>query len=127
MASSTPATSANVTTVLLPRNIRARLLPKLMAWLLVPCACRIMKKMKPPIRRTGSSALMRSPSHWPVWEACWGMTGTFRQPDAAPDSAHVARMSDMRLSPSVPGIWLVLTVPAGSLSVMLSWVPCSTT
>ena len=37
-ASSTPATSLNVTTVLLPRNIRARLLPKLRAWLLVPWA-----------------------------------------------------------------------------------------
>ena len=63
LASSTPATSENVTTVLLPRNMRARLLPKLMAWLLVPWAWRIMMKMKPPIRRTGSRALMSRPSH----------------------------------------------------------------
>ena len=59
-ASSTPATSAKVTTVLLPRNMRARLLPKLMAWLLVPCAWRIMKKMKPPISRTGRRAVISS-------------------------------------------------------------------
>ena len=45
LASSTPATSAKVTTVLLPRNMRARLLPKLMAWLLVPCAWRMKKKI----------------------------------------------------------------------------------
>ena len=59
-ASSTPATSLNVTTVLLPRNMRARLLPKLMAWLLVPCAWRIMKNMNPPISRTGSRAEISS-------------------------------------------------------------------
>ena len=69
LASSTPATSANVTTVLLPRNMRARLLPKLRAWLLVPWAWRIMKKMKPPIRRTGSSAPTSRLIHWPVCEA----------------------------------------------------------
>ena len=65
LASSTPATSANVTTVLLPRNMRARLLPKLMAWLLVPWAWRIMKKMKPPIRSTGRSAPTSRPIHCP--------------------------------------------------------------
>ena len=43
LASSTPATSLNVTTCLLPRNIRARLLPNDRAWLFVPWACRIMK------------------------------------------------------------------------------------
>ena len=59
LASSTPATSANVTTVLLPRNIRARLLPKLRAWLLVPWACLIMKKMNPPMIRIGRSPVIR--------------------------------------------------------------------
>ena len=63
LASSTPATSLNVTTVLLPRNIRARLLPKLRAWLLVPWAWRIMKKMNPPITRSGSSPVSSRPSH----------------------------------------------------------------
>ena len=63
LASSTPATSSNVTTVLLPRNIRARLLPKLRAWLLVPWAWRIMKKMKPPITSSGSSPVSSRPSH----------------------------------------------------------------
>ena len=58
-ASSTPATSSKVTTVLLPRNMRARLLPKLIAWLLVPWAWRIMKKMKPPMRSTGRRAVIR--------------------------------------------------------------------
>jgi hypothetical protein len=62
-ASSTPATSANVTTVLLPRNMRARLLPKLRAWLLVPWAWRIMKKMKPPITSSGSSPVRSRPIH----------------------------------------------------------------
>ena len=62
-ASSTPATSANVTTVLLPRNIRARLLPKLRAWLLVPWAWRIMKKMKPPITMSGNSPVSSRPIH----------------------------------------------------------------
>ena len=46
--------------------MRARLLPKLMAWLLVPWACRIMKKMKAPIRSTGkieiSSVVMMLPA-----------------------------------------------------------------
>src|SRR5205814_2362270 len=42
LASSTPATSSNVTVGLLPMNIRARLFPKLRAWLFVPWACRIM-------------------------------------------------------------------------------------
>ena len=59
-ASSTPATSLKVTTVLLPRNMRARLLPKLIAWLLVPCAWRIMKKMNAPMSSTGSSAVISS-------------------------------------------------------------------
>ncbi len=76
-ASSTPATSANVTTCLLPRNMRARLLPKLIAWLLVPWAWRIMKKMNPPMRRTGSSALMSSPIHWPVWGSSTARKLTF--------------------------------------------------
>ena len=68
-ASSTPATSAKVTTVLLPRNIRARLLPKLIAWLFVPWAWRIMKKRKPPISMTGRMAPMSRLIHCPLWEA----------------------------------------------------------
>ena len=63
LASSTPATSANVTTVLLPRNIRARLFPNDRAWLLVPWAWRIMKKMKPPMMSSGSSPVSSSPNH----------------------------------------------------------------
>ena len=54
-ASSTPATSAKVTTVLFPRNIRARLLPKLMAWLFVPWAWRMKKTMNRTITTIGSS------------------------------------------------------------------------
>ena len=42
LASSTPATSSNVTVGLLPTNMRARLFPNERAWLFVPCACRIM-------------------------------------------------------------------------------------
>ncbi len=41
-ASSTPATSSNVTVGLLPMNMRARLFPKDSAWLFVPWACLIM-------------------------------------------------------------------------------------
>ena len=63
LASSTPATSAKVTTVLLPRNIRARLLPKLSAWLFVPWAWRIMKKMNPPMTRIGNRPVRISPIH----------------------------------------------------------------
>ena len=63
LASSTPATSANVTTVLFPRNIRARLFPNDRAWLLVPWAWRIMKKMKPPMMSSGSSPVSSSPNH----------------------------------------------------------------
>ena len=55
LASSTPATSEKVMTVLLPRNIRARLLPKLMAWLLLPCAWRNMNHRKTPMSRMGKS------------------------------------------------------------------------
>ena len=58
LASSTPATSWNVTTVLLPRNMRARLLPKLSAWLLVPCAWRNMKNSSAPMSSMGSSAVI---------------------------------------------------------------------
>ncbi len=47
LASSTPATSAKVTVGLLPVNSRARLLPNEIAWLLLPCACRIMKTKMP--------------------------------------------------------------------------------
>ena len=63
LASSTPATSAKVTTVLLPRNIRARLLPKLRAWLLVPWAWRIMNRMKPTIRISGRAVVTSRPIH----------------------------------------------------------------
>ncbi len=55
LASSTPATSANVTVDLLPVNMRARLLPNERAWLLLPCACRIIKMSSPPMKRNGSS------------------------------------------------------------------------
>jgi hypothetical protein len=75
-ASSTPATSENVTTVLLPRNMRARLLPKLIAWLLVPWAWRIMKKRKPPMSSTGSRAPMRRLIHCPVWDASLPLNST---------------------------------------------------
>ena len=63
LASSTPATSLNVTTVLLPRNIRARLLPNDRAWLLVPWAWRIMKKMNPPMTSSGRRPVRSRPSH----------------------------------------------------------------
>ena len=59
LASSTPATSLKVTTVLLPRNIRARLLPKLIAWLLVPWAWRIMNHRNTPMSRMGKSIEMQ--------------------------------------------------------------------
>ena len=49
-ASSTPATSWNVTRGLSPASIRARLRPKLMAWLLPDWVCRSMYHMKAPIR-----------------------------------------------------------------------------
>ena len=57
-ASSTPATSANVTGVLFATNIFALLLPKLIAWLFWPCALRIMKMKSPPINSTGRKALI---------------------------------------------------------------------
>ncbi len=63
LASSTPATSLNVTTVLLPRNIRARLLPNDRAWLFVPWACLIMNRMKPPMRMSGNRPVRINPSH----------------------------------------------------------------
>ena len=56
-ASSTPATSAKVTFGLLPINIRARLLPKDNAWLLLPCAWRIIKISRPPIRIKGTKLI----------------------------------------------------------------------
>ncbi len=71
LASSTPATSAKVTTVLLPRNMRARLLPKDIAWLLVPWAWRIMKKMKPPMTSSGRRPLSSRPIHEVSAVACF--------------------------------------------------------
>ena len=61
MASSTPATSLKVTTVLLPRNIRALDLPKLMAWLLLPCAWRNMNHRNTPMSRIGNIIERSSP------------------------------------------------------------------
>ncbi len=43
LASSTPATSSNVTVGWSPESMRALLLPNAIAWLLVPCICRTMK------------------------------------------------------------------------------------
>src|SRR3954447_22855960 len=45
--------------------MRARLLPKLIAWLLVPCAWRSMKNRNAPISRMGNRAEMIRPSHAP--------------------------------------------------------------
>ena len=67
LASSTPATSAKVTVGLLPVNMRARLLPNDIAWLLLPCAWRIMKT-KMPIRnsvgRMKLRVLIQRPTGW---------------------------------------------------------------
>ena len=64
LASSTPATSSKVTVGLSPVNIRARLLPKDRAWLLVPWAWRI-KKMKSTAKKTKGRKLPRMASHSP--------------------------------------------------------------
>ena len=53
--SSAPATSAKVTVGLSPVNMRARLLPKDMAWLFEPWAWRRIMKNSPAIRTTGKS------------------------------------------------------------------------
>ena len=52
-ASSTPATSPNVRVCLLPVKTRARLLPKLIAWLFDPWACLIMNTRRAPKTMTG--------------------------------------------------------------------------
>ena len=51
--SSTPATSAKDTVGLFKVIILARLRPKLMVWLLLPCAWRIMNNMRPPKKIKG--------------------------------------------------------------------------
>ena len=82
LASSTPATSANVTVGLLPVNIRARLFPKEMAWLFVPWACRIMKTtipMRNSVGRMNVSALSQLP-HW--------LAGFTRISTSAPDRPY---------------------------------------
>ena len=53
LASSTPATSLNVTDGRLNGIIRARLRPKLIVWLLEPCACRIISRISPPKKING--------------------------------------------------------------------------
>ena len=65
-ASSTPATSANVTVGLSPENMRARDLPNDMAWLLPLCACRIRKKKSAPIKIKGKNPerIVRISPHW---------------------------------------------------------------
>ena len=63
--SSTPATSENMTVGRLPVFMRARLLPNPSAWLLLPCACRIMKSRMAPKKMSGrncSSIPKRFPS-----------------------------------------------------------------
>ena len=63
-ASSTPATSENVTVGLFAMNMRARLFPNESAWLFVPCACRIMKSRSPP-KNTNGRMLNRICSQFP--------------------------------------------------------------
>ena len=76
LASSTPATSTNVTVGLLPRNMRARLLPKLSAWLFVPCAWRIMNSSRPPKMMSGRKEPSR-PSQLPHWLGAWNSSDTW--------------------------------------------------
>ena len=64
LASSIPATSANVIVGLLPTNMRARLRPKLMVWLLLPWAWRIIKRMMAPKKMMGRK-LMNRPNMLP--------------------------------------------------------------
>ena len=60
MASSIPATSSNDTVGRLIGAMRARLRPKLMVWLLLPWAWRIMNSIKPPNMMMGRK-FMSSP------------------------------------------------------------------
>ena len=53
LASGTPATSKNVTVALAPTNMRARVRPKFIVWLLPDCACRSMKMSNPAKRMSG--------------------------------------------------------------------------
>ncbi len=62
--SSTPATSMNVTAGLLAVNMRALLLPKLMAWEFDPWAWRIMNRIRPMKIRIGRK-LISKPSQLP--------------------------------------------------------------
>ncbi|MBA7706788.1 hypothetical protein ES703_115645 [subsurface metagenome] len=59
LASSTPATSSKVTVGVLPCRRRARLRPKLIAWLLAPRAERNKKKMRAPKRMRGIKPMSR--------------------------------------------------------------------
>ncbi len=122
-ASSTPATSLKVTTVLLPRNMRARLLPKLIAWLLVPCAWRIMKKMNPPIRRTGRRAEISSvrmpPAALGSAAEKFSHSNAPELPVAQPRSAYTLVSSD--------GTTVVRSVPLTvAVTRWPSWVICRT-
>ena len=92
LASSTPATSLKVTTVLLPTNMRARLRPKLMAWLLLPCAWRNMNQRNTPMSRIGKSIERSSPKKALPSSACSPLNST-----VAACRAGVAGGLDVRL------------------------------
>ena len=62
-ASSTPATSLNVTLGESALTRLARLLPKLMTWEPPPCMRRIMNTMKPTMSASGSSRMSRPLHH----------------------------------------------------------------
>jgi hypothetical protein len=93
-------------------------LPKLIAWLFVPCACRIMKKMKPPMSSTGSSAVMSRVRMLPA--ALGSRTVKFSQ--AALPSPAAAQMCSQG-SVSSDGAIAVASPRDGSVNVTVSRWP----
>ncbi len=74
-ASSTPATSTNVTVTLVPVNMRARLLPKLIACEFEPCAWRIMNRIRAPKMMSGRKLRIK-PNQLPNWLGSFTETAT---------------------------------------------------
>ena len=104
LASSTPATSSKVTVGLLAGNSRARLRPKLKAWLLAPRARVKRKKSKPPNRRRGKKPINKLPQLKPL-----GLISISTPSRLSPGISNIL-VSPLKLSSSVPSVVVMSSV-----------------
>ena len=122
MASSTPATSENVTVGWLPTSIRARLRPKLKVWLVLPWACRIMNSSTTPKKISGrkfssTPKMLPRPLDPLTLIPAGTLTRSTPKRSIASTTLIPASLREVNVSPSV-----VVTVSLSPLTVIMSTV-----